>query len=1177
MEEVQDKPEWLKALTDHSSPSAKQGSLSPPVHDLNHVSANYYPGDEYVRQESLDNPKSAVWNYQAQWTVKPPRVQEVKGTVEGILCFRCTINVHPNITGVGDGINKNEAVQLAAISVYFQLLQRDKKTKEEGASGFAPPSVYGSKVGYERARTFMDYYCHRFGFPKPEVELQPKASKGRSYWQGVLIVGGRRVGIGSAMSKKVAGTAAYMDAVKYLIACDGELWSAFLAAEKTGEDLGFAPRLRFDMSPTVDRNIRELCRDIQSSNLYRNAPDGDSTPKVLSARPLSISVRSSFVQQSPMFHKTKSAQLLMRRNRYLDNPALAAMRAQRGSLPVMTQAESVLYRISQQEVTICMAATGSGKTTQIPQLILDSAIEAGEGSKCNIVCTQPRRIAAISVAQRVAQERGESVGLHGSVGYQVRFETKLPEDHGSITFCTTGIFLKRLQSYFMGAGNEIRDSRHLDSVSHIVVDEVHERDIDTDLLLVVLKRLLADRRARNVPIKIILMSATIDPTLFQEYFVSDGETPLPVIDVPGRSFPVEKHFLDDTLPTLADPALGNRWVFSDPSVAKFLAREFKPPSQDSQDQDNNDAIDELEIPFPLVGLTIAHVLSISQSGHVLVFLPGWEEIMAVQRILLDSTRPLLGVNFRDTETYSIHLLHSSIPVQEQQVIFKPPAPGVRRIILATNIAETSITIPDVVYVVDTAKIKETRYDPNRHMTALVSAWVGSSNLNQRAGRAGRHRPGEYFGILSRRRAASLNPYQTVEMKRSDLSNVVMHVKALNFPNMAVEEVLAATIEPPESSRVEAAISDLIYIGALDKDQHLTPLGKVLLLLPIDVHLGRMCLDKALTLAAILQNREPFLSPPLLKREAAAVKGSWSPPEFKSDVLAVLSAYEGWYNFFGKGDFSGANRFCMNNFLSRPTLLLIEKTKGQLLRSLYTSGVIDVSSGGTVQHIASNAEHVPVQLNVNANSDSLQSALIALASHRNFAVKISNKLFRTIRDKNCLIHPSSVNSFRWDRIPEEDSSPERQLFAFTEKRQNITVGSTSVQTFMLGTTRLDILTYLLFGANQLTLTNTALECDGWIPVIGYPSSLENMHRLRQALDACMLRVFEGISKVRREERALSPIEMQELDLLTRDLVTILDKQGRRSGYIKTTSGNLYPKFCWCHHINLIIRSPTPHFH
>src|SRR5260221_5869842 len=146
-----------------------------------------------------------------------------------------------------------------------------------------------------------------------------------------------------------------------------------------------------------------------------------------------------------------------------------------------------------------------------------------------------------------------------------------------------------------------------------------------------------------------------------------------------------------------------------------------------------------------------------------------------------------------------------MPLSEQQAIFEPPAKGVRRIILATNVAETSVTIPDVVYVIDTAKIKEQRYDPDRHMSSLVSSWVGSSNLNQRAGRAGRHRSGEYYGVLGKARAESLQSHQTVEMKRVDLSNVVMHVKALTFPGMTVEEVLAAAIEPPDPRRVDSAM------------------------------------------------------------------------------------------------------------------------------------------------------------------------------------------------------------------------------------------------------------------------------------------------------------------------------------------------------------------------------------
>ena len=146
--------------------------------------------------------------------------------------------------------------------------------------------------------------------------------------------------------------------------------------------------------------------------------------------------------------------------------------------------------------------------------------------------------------------------------------------------------------------------------------------------------------------------------------------------------------------------------------------------------------------------------------------------------LIDDPRkfPLFDLNLADTSKFSVHYLHSTIPAAEQREVFRPPPKGVRRIILATNIAETSVTIPDVVYVVDTARVKEKQYDPDRHMSSLVTAWVGSSNLNQRAGRAGRHRPGEYYGLLSRQRQKSLRAHQLVEMKRSDLSNVVMHVK-----------------------------------------------------------------------------------------------------------------------------------------------------------------------------------------------------------------------------------------------------------------------------------------------------------------------------------------------------------------------------------------------------------------
>ena len=859
----------------------------------------------------------------------------------------------------------------------------------------------GSVVGYEKARAFMDYYCRRYGFVKPDITFE-ELRKGGSGWEAIMTVGNRRIGLGSGGTKKAAQLACYLDVTHYLERCDPDLWRAFVEAAKSGADLGLAPKVFFQISGRLDDEIRDLCVDIKKSNLYRNRPAIVSATSIENQETKSYnSPHFSTRRNSPSFMAEKSAQMLSARKRYVADPKLERMRSSRMTLPVYARAKDVISHIRDNEVTICMAATGSGKTTQVPQLILDDYIERGEGARCNIICTQPRRLAAISVADRVAKERGETLGR--TTGYQVRFEAKLPEEHGSITFCTTGILLKRLQS-------DLTDSRRsssmsLDDITHIVVDEVHERDVDTDLLLVAIKRLLADRKARNNPLKIILMSATIDPTLFQNYFPDENNQPAGVIEVPGRSFPVTKYFLEDVVPHFAKGPMN--WIIRQEPVAKFLNRELGAAAaslgvpynaaRESRDED-------IDLPYPLIGATISHVLQRSSDGHVLVFLPGWDEIMGVQRFLSNPMGPL-GLNLADTSKYSMHLLHSTIPLAEQQVIFEPPPKGVRRIILATNIAETSVTIPDVVYVVDTAKVKEQRYDPERHMSSLVSAWVGTSNLNQRAGRAGRHRSGEYFGMLGRAHAAELHPYQTVEMKRVDLSNVVMHVKALNFPGMSVEDVLVAAIEPPPPDRVAAALKDLQMVGALDADKCLTSLGRVLLQLPVDAQMGRLvlygsffrCLDQALTLAAILNNRDPFVSPMHLKVEAAAKKKSWTPEDFKSDPLATLYAFNAWWALQSRGEYIAANRFCVDNFLAKPTLLLIQKIKMHLLQALYHAGVINVSAGGLVDD-SNKPLVVPPELNTNGDSLPLLAALIAIACQPKFAIRTGEKTYRTSQDK-----------------------------------------------------------------------------------------------------------------------------------------------------------------------------------
>ena len=845
----------------------------------------------------------------------------------------------------------------------------------------------------------MDYYCRRYGFGKPEIEVTLNGND----WESVILVGGRRIGLGSGQSKKASQTACFLDVTKYLESCDPDLWKAYVEAAKTGADLGLAPRVSLSISPVVEDAIADLCVDIRKTSLYRNRP---------SQEPLSLAVGGTTSQSHnapnrPFFQRNllpKSQKLLEGRKAYLVDPKLEHIRSVRMSLPVYSQGKEVLDHIANNDVTICMAATGSGKTTQIPQMILDNYIDRGEGANCNIICTQPRRLAAISVADRVAKERGETLGR--SIGYHVRFDAKLPLPDGSITFCTTGVFLKQLQSYL----SEHERSRTMDAVTHIVVDEVHERDIDTDLLLVVLKQILAQKKAKNQSLKIVLMSATIDPTLFQNYFANESGVPAKTFSVPGRSFPVNKHFLEDYTSQISQGP--SRWVLREDNVAKYLHYQLGPVAAASLGirvlrPDSRD--DELDLPYPFIAATIGHVLQSSQDGHVLVFLPGWDDIITTQKALL-SPPARHAVSFNDTSKYSIHLLHSSIPLAEQQAIFEPPAEGVRRIILATNIAETSITIPDVVYVIDTAKIKEQRYDPERRISSLVTAWVGSSNLNQRAGRAGRHRPGEYYGILSKANADRLNPYQTVEMKRADLSNVVMHVKALNFSGLSVEEVLAAAIEAPDPSRVTAALNDLHMVGALDSAKNLTSLGRVLVQLPVDAHLGRLvlygsffkCLDQALTLAAILANRDPFMSPMHLKVEAAGKKNSWCHEDFRSDALTVLKAFDAWSEMQSRGEYNAANRFCIDNFVSKPTLMLIQKIKGQVLQSLYRTGVIDVSAGGQVDGSGYDGSmktlKVPPALDKNKNSFPLLVALIAIASQPRFGVRVGEKTYRTSNDR-----------------------------------------------------------------------------------------------------------------------------------------------------------------------------------
>lgn len=542
-------------------------------------------------------------------------------------------------------------------------------------------------------------------------------------------------------------------------------------------------------------------------------------------------------QLSPTQLKVKSEKLLQNLQTYDTSPEMQEMRSQRETLPLNQYREDVMKLFSSSDVCVLVGATGSGKTTQVPQLLLDEAIRAGRGAECNIICTQPRRIAAQSVAKRVAAERNEP--LRQTVGYQVRFGYAKPEFGGSITYCTTGILLRQLRE---GWGS-------LKGVTHIIVDEVHERDVQIDFLMVLLRRILeARRRGEDAPpIKVILMSATIDTTLFRKYFgaaFDSGECPY--IEIPGRMFPVEKFFLND-IQTMLNQYPGvkaaldsdtytKKYIVNEVEARKDMASFMKMEEEQAEEtgidwaktgseweKEEADLTGEVaDQPDLLIAHTIAHLCSKKGDGAVLVFLPGIREIVSLDKVL--RSEKILGEDFTDESKYRVFMLHSSIPTMQQDV-FVPLKQG-RKIILATNIAETSVTIPEVAFVVDTCKHRENRFSQLRRSTSLVCTWVSQSSAKQRMGRAGRVKAGEYYALVYPERHAALPTGENAEIKRSDLQDVCLDVRTYGIKD-PIADVLEECIEPPSSLAVVSALKCLTNLGALDNDENLTPLGHIL--------------------------------------------------------------------------------------------------------------------------------------------------------------------------------------------------------------------------------------------------------------------------------------------------------------------------------------------------------------
>lgn len=381
--------------------------------------------------------------------------------------------------------------------------------------------------------------------------------------------------------------------------------------------------------------------------------------------------------------------------------------------------------IRSNQVVIVAGDTGCGKTTQVPQLVLDDMILRGEGARANIIVTQPRRISAIGVSERIADERCEKVGQ--TCGYSIKLEKRMTSKT-RLLLCTTGILLRRLQC-----------DPDLASVSAIFLDEVHERDINTDFLIIILKDLLQRRK----DLKLVLMSATVNSEAFSSYFAG-----CPVVSIPGRTHPVQENRLEDILQMTgheieehSDYAL-KLGPNASPKISKSALRKLYYPKYSKEVIHSLSVVDESLINYPLLSDLLEHISKNNEEGAILVFMPGMMEIQkAIEELYKKEYFQSAGV--------LIYPLHSSLSTAEQVAIFEVPPEGVRKIVISTNIAETSITIEDVVYVVDSGRVKENRKDEINETPTLVECWVSKASAKQRRGRAGRVRPGIAYHMYSR--------------------------------------------------------------------------------------------------------------------------------------------------------------------------------------------------------------------------------------------------------------------------------------------------------------------------------------------------------------------------------------------------------------------------------------------
>ncbi|PRP88185.1 DEAD/DEAH box helicase [Planoprotostelium fungivorum] len=724
--------------------------------------------------------------------------------------------------------------------------------------------------------------------------------------------------------------------------------------------------------------------------------------------------------------KKLSADLYQERKRLEGEETFQKMQKLRSKLPANQYAEDILSSLKENQIIVISGSTGCGKSTQIPQIILDDYVMKNRGGEVNMICTQPRRISAIGLAQRVSAERGDALGE--SVGYSVRLESKMSW-RTRLQYCTVGILLRRMGSDPL-----------LDGVTHLIVDEVHERSLDIDFVLILIRGLIAKRPE----LKIILMSASLNAQLFANYFGSKT----PILSIPGKVnrtvirrltaqvFPVKEYHLEDVIEfTKYSQTIQNRndRKEGEEKFVESLPDKYRKEIEHKYTEDTIDTlnrIDREKIDYDIMERLVLWIVDGLKEGAVLIFLPGMIEILTI-------TERLKRV--RGRKEMVVLPLHSSLTTEEQTRVFDR-YPGKIKIIASTNIAETSVTIEDIVAVVDCGRANQTVYDPLNKLPSLKMSWISQASMTQRKGRAGRVRAGECYRLFTKYDAEKAIEHDTPEIARVPLQQLLLSIKHMRVEGgSTLKHFLSRAIEPPSAEAIDSAVEILSTFGAFEKGtEKLTALGYHLASLPADIHLSKMmifssilrCVDPILTICATMSTRSPFVSPMDKRKEASEAHKKFQVAE--SDHLSFLSAYNQWWSARAKGD---DRNFCTENFLSRQVLLQITDLKYQLAEQLSEIGFLPEvrMSKGEVQrykNLGSDgiAEITGTHYNVNSKSNAIIKAVLCSGMYPNVisiqkpeakyiqtgsgAVPLLSEAvefkFRLSTKERVFIHPRSVN-------------------------------------------------------------------------------------------------------------------------------------------------------------------------